>query len=67
MITPGSGSLSAIAPYLTGQGVTLALPHLVGGEGALATIPLPLDAREQEGLRRSAGVLREAIESLNLM
>lgn len=47
-------------------GVTLALPHLVGGRGALAAIPLPLDATEQEGLRRSAGVLREAIESLKL-
>jgi L-lactate dehydrogenase len=46
------------------DGMTLALPHLVGGEGALATIPLPLDATEQEGLRRSAGILREAIESL---
>ena len=48
------------------EGVTLALPHLVGGEGALATIPLPLDPDEQEGLRRSCGILREATESLNL-
>jgi L-lactate dehydrogenase len=48
------------------DGVTLALPHLVGGEGALATIPLPLNATEQEGLRRSARIVREAIESLNL-
>jgi L-lactate dehydrogenase len=48
------------------DGVTLALPHLVGGEGALATIPLPMDSMEQEGLRRSAGILREALESLNL-
>ena len=48
------------------EGVTLALPHLVGGEGVLTTIPLPLDAAEREGLRRSAGILREAIESLNL-
>jgi L-lactate dehydrogenase len=47
-------------------GVTMALPHLVGGEGALATIPLPLDAHEQAALNRSAGVLREAIESLNV-
>jgi L-lactate dehydrogenase len=46
--------------------VTLALPHLVGGEGALASIPLPLDATEHEGLRRSAGILREAIASLKL-
>lgn len=48
------------------EGVTLALPHLVGGQGVLATIPLPLDATEQEGLRRSAVVLREAIQSLDL-
>jgi L-lactate dehydrogenase len=48
------------------QDVTLALPHLVGGEGALATIPMPLNAAEREGLRRSAGILREALESLNL-
>jgi L-lactate dehydrogenase len=46
------------------EGVTFALPHLVGGEGALATIPLPLDANEQELLRRSAGILREALASL---
>jgi L-lactate dehydrogenase len=48
------------------DGVTLALPHLVGGEGALATIPLPLEVTERDGLRRSAGILREALESLNL-
>jgi L-lactate dehydrogenase len=47
------------------DGVTLSLPHLVGGEGVLATIPPPLDAAEREGLRRSAGILREAVESLN--
>jgi len=48
------------------DGVTLALPHLVGGEGALATIPLKLDDTEREGLRRSAGILREALDSLGL-
>jgi L-lactate dehydrogenase len=48
------------------EGVTLALPHLVGGQGALATIPLSLNASEAEALRRSAGILREAIESLNV-
>jgi L-lactate dehydrogenase len=48
------------------EGVTLALPHLVGGEGVMTTIPLVLDATEREGLRRSAGVLREALESLGL-
>jgi L-lactate dehydrogenase len=48
------------------DGVTFALPHLVGGAGAIATIPMPLDATEREGLCRSAGILREAIASLNL-
>jgi L-lactate dehydrogenase len=48
------------------ENVTLALPHLVGGDGVLAIIPLPLTASEREGLRRSAGIVRDAIESLNL-
>ena len=48
------------------DGVTFALPHLVGGNGALATIPLSLDETEREGLRRSATVLRDAIQSLDL-
>jgi L-lactate dehydrogenase len=57
---------SPIAGVPDCQDVTLSLPHLVGGEGALGTIPLPLDAAEREGLRRSAGIVREALESLNL-
>jgi L-lactate dehydrogenase len=48
------------------DGVTLALPHLVGGAGVLATIPLALDAAEREQLARSAGVLRENIASLRV-
>ena len=63
-------AILSICARITGQpdckGVTLALPHLGGGAGALATIPLPLDAVEREGLRRSAGILREALESLKL-
>jgi L-lactate dehydrogenase len=46
------------------EGTTLALPHLVGGRGALATIPLPLDAIETKALRHSAGRLRAVIDSL---
>jgi L-lactate dehydrogenase len=48
------------------DGVTLALPHLVGGEGVLATIPLTLDETEHKGLRRSAGILRDAVASIEL-
>ena len=48
------------------EGVTLALPHLVGGKGALGTIPLSVSATEQQALGRSAGILREAMESLKV-
>jgi L-lactate dehydrogenase len=46
------------------DGVTLALPHLLGGDGVIAAIPLPLDEHEQDALRRSAGILRDATASL---
>jgi L-lactate dehydrogenase len=46
------------------DGLTLALPHLVGGEGVLGTIPLNLNGREREQLRHSAGILREALNLL---
>jgi len=46
------------------DGVTLALPRLVGGDGDLGIIPLPLDAAEADALRRSATILRDAIASL---
>jgi L-lactate dehydrogenase len=46
------------------EGVTLSLPHLVGGSGPLATITPPLDEREQAGLQASARLLREALASV---
>jgi L-lactate dehydrogenase len=48
------------------EGVTMALPHLLGGDGVLATIPLALDPAERRELGRSAGILREAIQSLGV-
>lgn len=45
--------------------VTVALPHLVGGDGILELFPLPLEDSEQEQLARSAGIVHEAIESLD--
>jgi L-lactate dehydrogenase len=48
------------------EDVTLALPHLVGGDGVLATIPLTITEAEGEALRRSAGILRDAVASLQL-
>ncbi len=48
------------------DGVTLALPHLVGGDGILATIPVTLDPTERDALARSAGILRSATDSLSV-
>lgn len=45
--------------------VTVALPRLVCGDGAVERLPLPINAAEMEKLRRSASVVRQAIESLD--
>jgi L-lactate dehydrogenase len=63
-------SILTVSSKITGvpgcEGVTLALPHLIGGTGVLATLPLSLDRSESGGLIRSAGILREAIEAVKL-
>jgi L-lactate dehydrogenase len=46
--------------------VTVSLPHLVGGEGVLDTFPMSLNQEEEELLHRSAGIVREAIQSLKV-
>ncbi len=46
--------------------VTLALPHLVGGDGIMGTFPLPLKADEAAALGHSARVIRSAIDQLSL-
>lgn len=44
--------------------VTVSLPHLVGGQGILATFPLPLSEGEQSALQKSARTIREVIDEL---
>jgi len=46
--------------------VTVSLPHLVGGEGILDTIllPLALTDAEEDALRSSAQIVKDAYESL---
>jgi L-lactate dehydrogenase len=44
--------------------VTVTLPRLLGGQGVLETIPLPLSEAERNGLRASAGVIRQALDEL---
>jgi L-lactate dehydrogenase len=46
------------------QDVTVALPRLVSGEGVVERLPLPMNDEETEKLRRSASVVRAAIESM---
>lgn len=45
--------------------VTVSLPHLLSGEGIIATLPLPLNPEEQGLLRKSAEVVCGAIASLD--
>lgn len=47
--------------------VTVSLPHLIGGQGILDTVPLPLALNEEESdaLRASASVVKQAYVSLN--
>jgi L-lactate dehydrogenase len=44
--------------------VTLALPHIVGGQGVLGTLPLPLSQTEETALQASAKIIRAAIDEL---
>lgn len=46
--------------------VTLALPHLIGGDGVLDTFELTLTDQEQQALARSASIIRGAIDTLKL-
>ena len=55
-------SVSDVPDY---EGVTLALPRLLGGRGVLATIPLSMEPAERDGLVRSVDILRQAIQSLS--
>ncbi len=44
------------------EDITMSLPHLVGGEGSMATLPLRLNDFETGALKRSAKILRDMID-----
>jgi L-lactate dehydrogenase len=46
------------------EDVTLSLPHLLGGDGIMNTLNIPLTTEEEKQLMRSAGVIKEALESI---
>lgn len=59
-------SVCAPTPDVVGiKDVTVALPRLVGGAGVIETFPLPLNDTEQSQLRRSASVIRQALDELD--
>ena len=57
---------SSIQESWGGTGVTISLPHLVGGAGILASFPPVLSFAEQEALHASAALIRVAIEELDV-
>lgn len=46
------------------QDVTLALPHLLSGDGVIGSLPLSMSDDEREKLARSAHIVRQAIDQL---
>lgn len=53
-------------PELLGvKNVTVSMPNLLGGEGVLQTLSQPLQADEEEKLRASAALVRQAIDALH--
>jgi L-lactate dehydrogenase len=48
------------------EDVTVSLPHLVGGDGVLDSFPMSLNAEEEKLLNHSAGIVRDAIQSLKI-
>jgi len=44
------------------KNVTLSLPHLIGGDGDLGTLPLRLSVKEKSLLKKSALIIREKID-----
>ncbi|SMP61513.1 L-lactate dehydrogenase [Neorhodopirellula lusitana] len=48
------------------ENITISMPHLFGGEGVMASIPLMLDDSEQASLKASATIVRDVIDSISL-
>lgn len=46
--------------------VTVALPHLISGDGIIDTFPPHLSPKEADALKRSATIIREQIDALSL-
>ncbi|MEJ2718359.1 MAG: L-lactate dehydrogenase, partial [Deltaproteobacteria bacterium] len=59
-------TVSTPTPHVAGvSNVSVSLPRLVGGEGVLATFPLPLDEQEEVDLTASARLVRKTVDELD--
>jgi L-lactate dehydrogenase len=57
---------SLVTNYYGISDLCLSLPTVIDRSGIRRQLPLPLNQEEQEGLRKSAAVLRKTIDSLDL-
>lgn len=58
-------TVCSLVPHIVGvPHVTLSLPHIVGGQGVLGTLPLPLSPAEETALQASAKIIRTAIDEV---
>ncbi len=58
-------TVCAEMPSLVGvEHVTVSMPHMVGGQGNMGTLALPLSADEEQALRASALIVKEATDAL---
>jgi L-lactate dehydrogenase len=68
VVLSGQRSILTVCTALPEAGgvkdVTVSLPHLVGGSGILARLPLDLAQDEEQALARSARTVKDAIDAL---
>jgi L-lactate dehydrogenase len=63
-VTPFLTVCSPLAEAAGVGGVTLSVPHLVGGNGILGTLPFALSEDEQNKLATSSETVRDAITAV---
>jgi L-lactate dehydrogenase len=48
------------------EDVTIALPHLLGSQGVLSTLPFRLNEEETQALKKSAEIIKSEIDKINV-
>ena len=46
--------------------VTISMPYLIGGNGIMTQLPLPINTAEEQALKKSAGIIKNYIDQLGL-